>query len=89
MIDDFAKNQVTINPENTVLGVNRLIGCKFSDKSVQADKKLFPFKIVSKDDKPYIEVVLDGKARQFAPEEVSAMMLVKRKEIAEAYWVMT
>ena len=85
MIGDSAKNQATINPENTVFGVKRLIGRKFSDKSVQADKKLFPFKIVSKDDKPTIEVVLDVKARQFAPEEVSAMVLVKMKEIAEAY----
>lgn len=65
--------------------VKRLIGRKFNDKSVQADKKLFPFKIVSKDDKPYIEIVLEGKNRQFAPEEVSAMILTKMKEIAEAY----
>lgn len=85
LIGDSAKNQATINPENTVFDVKRLIGRKFSDKSVQADRKLFPFKVVSKDDKPYIEVVLDGKARQFAPEEVSAMILVKMKEIAEAY----
>ena len=85
MIGDSAKNQATINPENTVFDVKRLIGRKFSDKSVQADKKLVPYKIVSKDDKPYVEVVLDGKAKQFAPEEVSAMILVKMKEIAEAY----
>mmetsp|Transcript_15871 Transcript_15871/g.21702 ORF Transcript_15871/g.21702 Transcript_15871/m.21702 type:complete len:678 (+) Transcript_15871:44-2077(+) len=85
LIGDSAKNQATINPENTVFDVKRLIGRKFSDKSVQADKKLFPFKIVSKDDKPYVEVKLDGKARQFAPEEVSAMILVKMKEIAEAF----
>jgi len=85
LIGDSAKNQATINPENTVFDVKRLIGRKFSDKSVQADKKLFPFKIVSKDDKPYVEVKLDGKGRQFAPEEVSAMILVKMKEIAEAF----
>jgi heat shock protein 5 len=46
---------------------------------------LVPYKIISKDDKPYVEVVLDGKARQFAPEEVSAMILTKMKEIAETY----
>ena len=46
---------------------------------------MVPYKIVSKDDKPYVEVLLDGKARQFAPEEVSAMILVKMKEIAEAF----
>lgn len=85
LIGDAAKNQATINPENTVFDVKRLIGRKFSDKSVQADKKLVPYKIVSKDDKPYVEVKLDGKPRQFAPEEVSAMILVKMKEIAEAY----
>jgi len=85
LIGDSAKNQATINPENTVFDVKRLIGRKYSDKSVQADKKLFPFKIVSKDDKPYVEVKLEGKNRQFAPEEVSAMILVKMKEIAEAF----
>merc|ERR1719329_1275499 len=85
LIGDSAKNQATINPENTVFDVKRLIGRKFSDKSVQADKKLVPYKIISKDDKPYVEVDLEGKARSFAPEEVSAMVLVKMKEIAEAY----
>jgi heat shock protein 5 len=85
LIGDAAKNQATINPENTVFDVKRLIGRKYSDKSVQADKKLFPYKIVSKDDKPFIEVLLDGKARTFSPEEVSAMILVKMKEVAEGF----
>jgi len=85
LIGDSAKNQATINPENTVFDVKRLIGRKYSDKSVQSDKKLFPFAVVSKDDKPYVQVTIDGKPRQFAPEEVSAMILVKMKEIAEAY----
>jgi heat shock protein 5 len=85
LIGDSAKNQATINPENTVFDVKRLIGRKYSDKSVQADKKLFPYKIVSKDDKPYVEVIVEGKPRQFAPEEVSAMILSKMREIAETY----
>ena len=85
MIGDSAKNQATINPENTIFDIKRLIGRKFSDKSVQADKKLVPYEIISKDDKPYVEVIVDGKKRQFAPEEVSAMILNKMKEIAEAY----
>jgi len=63
LIGDSAKNQATINPENTVFDVKRLIGRKFSDKSVQADKKLVPYNIVSKDDKPYVEVLVDGKKR--------------------------
>jgi len=85
LIGDSAKNQATINPENTVFDVKRLIGRKYNDKSVQSDKKLFPFKIVQKDDKPYVQVTIDDKPRQFAPEEISAMVLVKMKEIAEAY----
>jgi len=85
LIGDSAKNQATINPENTVFDVKRLIGRRYNDKSVQSDKKLFPFGVVNKDDKPYVEVTIDGKPRQFAPEEVSAMILVKMKEIAEAY----
>merc|ERR1712054_17719 len=85
MIGDAAKNQATINPENTVFDVKRPIGRKFNDKSVQADKKLVPYKIVSKDDKPYVSVKLDGKMRDFAPEEVSAMVLTKMKEVAEGY----
>ena len=85
LIGDSAKNQATVNPENTVFDVKRLIGRKYKDKSVQNDKKLFPFNVVNRDEKPYVEVTLDGKGRQFAPEEVSAMVLMKMKEISEAY----
>ena len=85
LIGDAAKNQATINPENTLFDVKRLIGRKYSDKTVQADKKLLPFKLVSKDEKPYIELKIDGKAKQFAPEEISAMVLLKMKEIAETF----
>jgi len=85
LIGDSAKNQATINPENTVFDVKRLIGRKFSDKTVQSDMKLVPYSIISKDDKPYVEVTLGGKKKQFSPEEVSAMILSKMKEIAETY----
>ena len=47
-----------ISPENTVFDIKRLIGRKYSDKSVQADKKLVPYKIVAKNDKPYVEVTI-------------------------------
>jgi len=85
LIGDAAKNQATINPENTIFDIKRLIGRKYSDSSVQADKKLVPYKIISKDDKPFVEVIVDGKTRSFAPEEVSAMILTKMKEIAETF----
>merc|ERR1719149_25452 len=77
LIGDAAKNQATVNPETTVFDVKRLIGRKYGDKSVQSDKKLLPYRIVSKDEKPYVEVDLNTEVRSFAPEEISAMILGK------------
>jgi len=85
LVGDAAKNQATINPENTVFDVKRLIGRDYSDKSVQADKKLMPYKIVSSDNKPFVEITSNGKVSKFAPEEISAMILQKMKSTAEAY----
>jgi len=85
LIGDAAKNQATVNPEQTVFDVKRLIGRKYSDKTVQADKKLLPFKIISKDDKPYVEVDVKGEMKSFAPEEVSAMILGKMRTVAEGF----
>jgi heat shock protein 5 len=85
LVGDAAKNQATINPSNTVFDVKRLIGRKFSDKSVQADKKLVPYEIVSDKDKPMIQVSVLGKPTNFAPEEVSAMILQKMKATAETF----
>jgi L1 cell adhesion molecule like protein len=86
LIGDAAKNQVAMNPINTVFDAKRLIGRKFSDSVVQADMKHWPFKVVTKgDDKPLIEVQFHGETKTFNPEEVSSMVLVKMKEIAESY----
>lgn len=76
---------MSCSPENTVFDVKRLIGRKYNDKSVQSDIKLFPYKVVSKNDKPIIEVNVGGEWRQFSAEEVSAMILQKMRSIAEAY----
>jgi len=85
LVGDAAKNQATINPENTVFDVKRLIGRKYGDKSVQADKKLVPYGIVSDKDKPMVQVTVDGTKSNFAPEEVSAMILNKMKATAELF----
>merc|ERR1712159_286202 len=84
-IGDAAKNQAAINPTNTVFDVKRLIGRKFSDDTVQKDIKLLPFAIKSKDGKPYVEVDVKGTMKMYAPEEISAMVLGKMKEVAEAF----
>ncbi|KAI9766293.1 MAG: ATPase with role in protein import into the ER [Candelina submexicana] len=85
LVGDAAKNQYAANPKRTVYDVKRLIGRKFSDKDVQSDMKHFPFSVVNKDSKPSIKVEVSGKDRTFTPEEVSAMVLGKMKEIAESY----
>jgi|UniRef100_A0A7S1IYK4 L1 cell adhesion molecule like protein len=86
LIGDAAKNQVAMNPSNTVFDAKRLIGRKFSDSTVQSDVKHWSFKVVAvKDDKPVIEVQYKGENKQFLPEEISSMVLIKMKETAESY----
>nr|CAH8825173.1 unnamed protein product [Trichobilharzia regenti] len=85
LIGDAAKHQLTSNPENTVFDVKRLIGRTFDEQSVQDDIKHYPFKVVNKKNKPYVEVKVGADTKSFAPEEISAMVLGKMKESAEAY----
>merc|ERR1719408_1236918 len=86
LIGDAAKNQAARNPENTVFDAKRLIGRAFNDPIVQADAKLWPFKVVAgAGDKPMIQVNYQGEDKKFHPEEISSMVLTKMKETAEAY----
>ncbi|KAL8993049.1 MAG: hypothetical protein Q9188_007431 [Gyalolechia gomerana] len=85
LIGDSAKNQVAMNPSNTVFDAKRLIGRKFADAEVQADMKHFPFKVIEKAGKPVISVEFKGEEKQFTPEEISSMVLTKMRETAEAY----
>ncbi|KAL6544938.1 70-kilodalton heat shock protein [Orobanche minor] len=90
LIGDAAKNQVAMNPINTIFvttDAKRLIGRRFSDPYVQNDLNLWPFKVISSgpDDKPVIVVTYKGEEKKFAAEEISSMILAKMKEIAETY----
>ena len=86
LIGDAAKNQSAMNPVNTVFDAKRLIGRTFTDSNVQSDMKHFPFKVTAnKDNKPIIGVNYKGDDKTFSAEEISAMILVKMKEIAESY----
>ncbi len=87
LIGDAAKNQVARNPEQTIFDAKRLIGRKFEESIVQKDMKLWPFKVEGNpsDGKPMICVKYKGEFKKFHPEEISAMVLVKMKETAEAY----
>ncbi|KAG2463709.1 heat shock 70 kDa protein-like [Polypterus senegalus] len=85
LIGDAAKNQVAMNPSNTIFDAKRLIGRKYDDHIVQSDMKLWPFKLVSDGGKPKVQVEYKGENKSFYPEEISSMVLTKMKEIAEAY----
>ena len=85
LVGEAAKNQATIFPERTIYDVKRLIGRKFTDSTVQHDAQYLPYKIVNKDGKPYIQTMVKGSTKEFSPEEISAMVLVKMKQIAENY----
>ena len=86
LIGDAAKNQAAMNPTNTVYDAKRLIGRRIDEQTVQDDMKLWPFKVIADSDrKPKIRVDYKGKPETFHPEEISAMVLTKMKETAEAY----
>ena len=86
LIGDAAKNQVAMNPQNSVFDAKRLIGRKFDDPTVQADMKHWPFKVINGDGgRPKVQVDFKGETKTFFPEEISSMVLTKMKETAEAF----
>lgn len=89
LLGDAAKNQVALNPQNTIFDAKRLIGRRFNDDSVQADMQSWPFKVVNSNGKPMLQAEYMGEIKTFTPEEISSMVLTKMRETAEAYLGMT
>jgi len=85
LIGDAAKNQVAMNPTNTVFDAKRLIGRNFNDPQVQSDTLHFSYKVIEKGGKPQVQVTYKGEEKQFTPEEISSMVLLKMKQTAEEY----
>ena len=85
LIGDSAKNQSASNPNNTVYDAKRLIGRLYNDSIVQNELKNLAYKITDKSNKPHIQVEYLNESKEFTPEEISAMILTKMKETAEAY----
>src|SRR4051812_48710941 len=80
LVGEAAKNQAAMNPKNTVFDAKRLIGRRYDDQTVQADKKLWPFKVINEGGRPIVEVEFQGKSTRFKPEEISAMVLGKMRQ---------
>jgi len=85
LVGEAAKNQAAMNPKNTIFDAKRLIGRMYSDPTVQADMKLWPFKVINQAGRPAVEVEYQGQTKVFKPEEISAMVLGKMKTVAEDY----
>ena len=85
LIGDAAKNQVAMNPTNTIFDAKRAIGRNFTDASLQSDMKHWPFSVTNVEGKPQFEVEYKGEKKRFTPEQVSSMVLTKMKETAESY----
>ncbi len=85
LIGDAAKSVSSLNPTNTIYDIKRLIGRDFNDKNLQDDMKSLPYKIINSNGKPKVEVEFKEETKQFTPEEISAMILTKMKDIAEAF----
>merc|ERR1712047_227155 len=85
LIGDAAKNQVAMNPNNTIFDAKRLIGRKFNESTVQSDRKHWPFQVVEQNGLPRLRVEYQSEEKTFTAEEISSMVLVKMKETAEAY----
>ena len=85
LVGDAAKNAALGNLSNTVYDTKRLIGRMFNDKEVQDDMKHFTYTVVDKNSKPHVQVNYLNELKQFAPEEIAAMVLGKMKESAESF----
>merc|ERR1712018_309410 len=85
LIGDAAKNQVAMNPNNTVFDAKRLIGRNYDDSAIQKDMKHWPFKVINEEGTPKLQVEHKCELKTFTPEEISSMILIKMKETAEAH----
>ena len=89
IVGDSAIPQMISNPKNTIFGIKRLIGRHFNDSEVQSEIKHLPYKVVDKNNLPYIEIEIKNEVKTFSPEEIFSMILSKLKKEAENYFGQT
>jgi len=84
-VGDSASPFIISNPQNSVFSVKRLIGRRYTDPEVQSELKRLPYKVIDKDNRPYVEIDIKGETKVLSPEEISALILTKMKNVAEDY----
>lgn len=85
LVGEAAKNQAASNTNNTVYDIKRLMGRRFTDKATRRELKRMPYKVVDKKGRPAIQIAVNDKEEFFTPEQISALILGKMKQIAEDY----
>ncbi|MCJ1310900.1 Heat shock protein ssb1 [Agyrium rufum] len=83
LIGDAAKNQAAMNPRNTIFDIKRLIGRRYDDPTVTKDIESWPFKVIDQGGNPMVQVEYLNETKTFSPQEISSMVLMKMKEVAE------
>ncbi|MCJ1320271.1 Heat shock protein ssb1 [Xylographa vitiligo] len=83
LIGEAAKNLAAMNPTNTIFDIKRLIGRRFDDPTVKKDIESWPFKVVDQGGSPMVQVEYLKETKTFSPQEISSMVLMKMKEVAE------
>jgi L1 cell adhesion molecule like protein len=85
LVGDAAFNQMDINAANTIYGVKRLIGRRFTDPEVAEDIQLWPFSVINSNDRPMVQVQYKGQKQRYTPEQISSMILGRMKLYGEKY----
>jgi heat shock protein 5 len=85
LVGDAAMEQMTTDPENTIVDIMRIMGLPFDDETLQNEIKPLPYRVVNQGNHPYIQVKFRGRTELFSPEEICAMILEKMKKIAEKH----
>jgi molecular chaperone DnaK (HSP70) len=85
LIGDSAKQQLTVNPSNTIFSIKWLTGLRFSDPLLQSELTRLPYAVVNASDRPSVKVLFKGETHFFSPEEISGMIIAKMKTIAEEF----
>lgn len=85
LVGEGAKLQMADNPKNTIFAIKRLMGLRFSDDETQNEVKRLPYRVINQDNRPFVEVDYMNQKKVYAPEEISAFILTKMKQIAEEY----
>ena len=84
LVGEAAKTNALLNPKNTIFDIKRLMGMTYDDKKCQQDLEHLSYKVIDQENRPMVEVEIKGEKKLFTPQEISAQILRKMREIGES-----